>query len=495
MAFNANVALNFWPNEHQYPHYQHHHQQLQQQQQQQQQQQLQHGHPGQPSSSSSVSIPSADGNNPQNYDDFNELNHRNVKLFNSQTQPQQHHQQQQQQQEPSQSEFDATFAQFGYPSVNQDFSSQQPDFDARESSLFDYQRDGQISFPHPTETNDQGYPIVDLGQFSASSDSSSPLNIGTNQNLLTPRLSENSGNYEVKAKKEPLQLHQELQESQSQPQSQLQQQQQQIQKQQQQQQQQRKLNIPASSSSQKSKKQLLDEQDAILIARDDSELTEEELQMKRKAQNRAAQRAFRERKEFKLKELEAKLLESEEERLKLREELEIIRKQNLSIFTENELLKYSDNPGAIMNHLASANHKQNYNYNDNDNNNNNNYNYNNSNNSLNTNASQTNATTFHFPQNQAEFITQLTQGTSHFINTKTVDKVYDDTEGKKLLAIGAVWDYLQIKAEEANLDSNSIDFNEVMNRLKGHEKCHGYGPAYTLERVNQAIQESMEYMD
>lgn len=62
-----------------------------------------------------------------------------------------------------------------------------------------------------------------------------------------------------------------------------------------------------------------------MIARDDSELTEEELQMKRKAQNRAAQRAFRERKESKLKELEAKLLASEEERQKLLDELEQIK--------------------------------------------------------------------------------------------------------------------------------------------------------------------------
>ena len=69
----------------------------------------------------------------------------------------------------------------------------------------------------------------------------------------------------------------------------------------------------------------MDEKDAALIARDDSELTEEELQMKRKAQNRAAQRAFRERKESKLKELEAKLLASEEERQKLLDELEQIK--------------------------------------------------------------------------------------------------------------------------------------------------------------------------
>ena len=46
------------------------------------------------------------------------------------------------------------------------------------------------------------------------------------------------------------------------------------------------------------------------------------------------------------------------------------------------------------------------------------------------------------------------------------DKVYNDNQGHKLLALGAVWDYLQIKAEEADLDFNSIDFNDVMEKLK-----------------------------
>lgn len=49
----------------------------------------------------------------------------------------------------------------------------------------------------------------------------------------------------------------------------------------------------------------------------------------------------------------------------------------------------------------------------------------------------------------------------------------------------------QIKAEEADLDFNSIDFNDVMEKLKGNEKCHGYGPAYPLELVNEAIESSL----
>ncbi|KAI5967957.1 FCR3 [Candida margitis] len=213
------------------------------------------------------------------------------------------------------------------------------------------------------------------------------------------------------------------------------------------------LSDQANGHKKKTKRQLLDEEDAILIARDDSELTDEELQMKRKAQNRAAQRAFRERKETKLKELEAKLLQSEEERQKLVEQLEAIRKQNLSICTENEILR--TNEGSLT-------------------------------------ANKTTVDKFHFPQTQDDFIDEITRGTNHQVKKDTINKVYNNPEGDKLLALGAVWDYLQIKVEEANLDLSTIDFNEVMDRLKGNEKCHGYGPAYPLSLVQQAVEASFK---
>ncbi|RCK65205.1 Fluconazole resistance protein 3 [Candida viswanathii] len=213
-------------------------------------------------------------------------------------------------------------------------------------------------------------------------------------------------------------------------------------------------------SSQRSKRQMLDEQDAILIARDDSELTEEELQLKRKAQNRAAQRAFRERKETKLKELEAKLLQSEEERQKLMDQLEIIRKQNISITTENEILRSSGDIHSGGTFPARHPHI-------------------------------TPVNKFNFPKTQDDFIEHVLRGTNHKLKEENKNKVYADNNGCKLLALGAVWDYLQIKAEEADLDFNSIDFNDVMERLKGAERCHGYGPAYPLELVNQAIESSL----
>lgn len=202
----------------------------------------------------------------------------------------------------------------------------------------------------------------------------------------------------------------------------------------------------------KSKKQLLNEQDAMLIAKDDSELNEEELQMKRKAQNRAAQRAFRERKETKLKELECKLAESEEEKRRLLSQLNLVKQQNFSILTENEYLK---NKSSSEQNLVNKSND---------------------------------TTNVIFPKNQRDFIYGLAG--SHDVNNDTISKVYENPEvpGKKLLAVGAVWDYLQLKSQESEKYEN-LDILEIMNCLKGNERCHGYGPAYPLELVEQIVDE------
>lgn len=202
----------------------------------------------------------------------------------------------------------------------------------------------------------------------------------------------------------------------------------------------------------KSKKQLLNEQDAILIAKDDSELNEEELQMKRKAQNRAAQRAFRERKETKLKELECKLAESEEEKRRLLSQLNLAKQQNFSILTENEYLK---NRSSSEQNLVNK-----------------------SDDTMNV----------ILPKNQRDFIYGLAG--NHQVNNDTINKVYENPEvpGKKLLAVGAVWDYLQLKSQESEKYEN-LDILEIMGCLKGNERCHGYGPAYPLELVEQVVDE------
>lgn len=191
---------------------------------------------------------------------------------------------------------------------------------------------------------------------------------------------------------------------------------------------------------------VLNEKEAELIEKDDSLLTEDELVIKRKAQNRLAQRAFRERKETKLKELELKLLESEVERQRLLEVLEEIKLQFISVKTENDVLR--SNTG----HRNNAPNSK-----------------------------------FTFPQSQEAFVEEMMSGQNHVINNETVSKIYDEPQrpGQKVLAVGAVWDYLLLKIEEEEYEN--IDMMDVMSCLKGNEVCHGYGPAYPLSTVDEAL--------
>lgn len=201
------------------------------------------------------------------------------------------------------------------------------------------------------------------------------------------------------------------------------------------------------------KKPFLDEREASLIEKDDSELNEDELVVKKKAQNRLAQRAFRERKETRLKDLETKLLQSEEERQKLLEKLDEIKLQYISVRTENSLLRSGSENASSFGQQASLQSSK-----------------------------------FVFPQSQDEFIHSMVDTTQHTVNPATMNKVYDEplNPGRKVLAVGAVWDYLQIKSEEEEYEG--VDLMEVMELLKGNEACHGYGPAYPLELVDGAIE-------
>ena len=72
--------------------------------------------------------------------------------------------------------------------------------------------------------------------------------------------------------------------------------------------------------------------------RDSSNLCEEDLKQIKRAQNRAAQRAFRERKEARLRALEQDLQQSEQHRKALAQELEELRKENLELSSKEKLM-------------------------------------------------------------------------------------------------------------------------------------------------------------
>lgn len=82
-----------------------------------------------------------------------------------------------------------------------------------------------------------------------------------------------------------------------------------------------------------------------------------------------------------------------------------------------------------------------------------------------------------FPKNQRDFIYGLAG--KHGVNTNTVNKVYEnpDKPGNKLLAIGAVRDYCE------------HGYNRDHEHAKGNERCHSYDSAYTLELVDQVVEQ------
>lgn len=183
----------------------------------------------------------------------------------------------------------------------------------------------------------------------------------------------------------------------------------------------------------------------------DKSSQEEDLARKKKAQNRAAQRAFRERKEAKLKELEEKLIDSERDKQLLLQQMEELKHNNLEVVTENKLLlekkrEESQSHQFVDGHAPPAR--------------------------------------FQFPS-QTEFI--QTAVTGHEAKLKyplsTMSYEYD---GEQLLTFPASWEYLHKLSQEQEFDVYS-----VMQKLKGQEVCHGHGPAYKKSLVDEFVRQSL----
>ncbi|AGO10470.1 AaceriABR018Cp [[Ashbya] aceris (nom. inval.)] len=166
-----------------------------------------------------------------------------------------------------------------------------------------------------------------------------------------------------------------------------------------------------------------------------------DLKEKKKAQNRAAQKAFRERKEARLRELEQKLKESEENRGALFREVEQLKRENQVINNENRMLLQRTT------------------------------------NNLSTGAAEE-PEKFTFPAKDAAISDPTdggqNQGIQYFAG------------GKKLLTVPATWEYLH----KISLQRD-IDVYYIMQLLKGAEVCHGFGPAYTRELIDSLVGECL----
>lgn len=184
---------------------------------------------------------------------------------------------------------------------------------------------------------------------------------------------------------------------------------------------------------------------------------DDDLTTKRKAQNRAAQRAFRERREQRLKELEDKVAEVEQERERLASENERLKRENTVITTENKVLmetavsKGPSSPDPTQPPVGKA----------------------------------------HFPYKQLQEMRAKTQNTllgGHEPPPEKNLKIIYQSEASNdtMLGAAAVWDTIAKHAEDEEFD---IDL--VAQLIQGHQRCEGFGPVFPLKVVEDAIREAI----
>ncbi|KAI1193018.1 hypothetical protein F5X97DRAFT_315464 [Nemania serpens] len=174
-------------------------------------------------------------------------------------------------------------------------------------------------------------------------------------------------------------------------------------------------------------------------------------QSRRKAQNRAAQRAFRERKERHVKDLEAKLASLEAAQSQTATENEKLKREMQKISTENEILRATSTVQAQQNGSMSP---------------------------------VAGITTGPMQYNPTDFYSDLLQNHTN----KTPSHRIVESGGERLLAAGATWDYI---INHDLFKKGLVDVADVSERLKCQAKCDGQGPVFEERAVLKAIVDSV----
>ncbi|KAI1851909.1 hypothetical protein JX265_008285 [Neoarthrinium moseri] len=185
-------------------------------------------------------------------------------------------------------------------------------------------------------------------------------------------------------------------------------------------------------------------------ASDDDDMTP--AQSRRKAQNRAAQRAFRERKERHVKELEAKVASLEAAQQQTSTENQKLKRDLQKMSTENEILRAT----STMSQNGSASP-----------------------------ASNPPTTTGPMRFNPTDFYSDLL---ANHTNKTPSHRVVESEGGEKLYAAGATWDLI---INHDLFKKGLVDVGDVSERLKSKARCDGQGPVFEESAIFQAIEESV----
>ncbi|KAL8742277.1 MAG: hypothetical protein Q9190_005217 [Brigantiaea leucoxantha] len=187
-------------------------------------------------------------------------------------------------------------------------------------------------------------------------------------------------------------------------------------------------------------------------------------QTRRKAQNRAAQRAFRERKERHVKDLEGKLNSVNAHNSNLVAELAKLRREYEKVTTQNEMLRATSAP----NHLAHQNP---------------------SNQAARPQSPLPGPLHYSPGSFHAALSMDHTEGSSDQRVIPPISHRIDvsPATGERMYATGATWDFIQ---SHELFRKGMVDVSEVSQRLQGQAMCDGSGPAFPESAIIRAIEDS-----
>ncbi|KAI0130088.1 bZIP transcription factor [Xylariales sp. AK1849] len=183
---------------------------------------------------------------------------------------------------------------------------------------------------------------------------------------------------------------------------------------------------------------------------DDDDMTP--AQSRRKAQNRAAQRAFRERKERHVKDLEAKLASLEAAQQQTSTENEKLKRDLQKMSTENEILRATSS--MTQNGSISP-------------------------------ASNVLLTTGPMRFSPTDFYSDLL---ANHTNKTPSHRVVESESGERLMAAGATWDLI---VNHELFKRGLVDVGDVSERLRSKAKCDGQGPVFEESVILHAITQSV----
>ncbi len=164
------------------------------------------------------------------------------------------------------------------------------------------------------------------------------------------------------------------------------------------------------------------------------------------------QRAFRERKERHVKELEAKLSALEAAQAQAVNENERLKRDLQKMSTENEILRATSSIGGAGS--PGANHGM---------------------------ALTTGPLTY----NPTDFYTDLL---ANHDNKTPSHRIARSESGERLLAAGATWDFI---ISHDLFKKGLVDVADISNRLKHQAKCDGQGPVFEERAIVMAIEQSV----